>query len=106
MDDKKSSPWRKDIVCLDCGILVKNVHVNTKRCPKCAAIQAARLIKIRNSSDAIPYVPAPLDKHCEGCVYYQGQLIKTCNYIFEKGERRPCPPGKGCTVKLKRRKKA
>ena len=40
---------------------------------------------------------------CEGCVYFFGDYSKFCNYIFVKGKRRPCPPGKDCTVKIERK---
>lgn len=38
---------------------------------------------------------------CEGCRYFFGhyQQNACCNYIFMVGHRRPCPPGKDCTVK-------
>ncbi len=38
---------------------------------------------------------------CEGCRYFFGHYQQTrfCNYIFLEGHRRPCPPGKACTVK-------
>lgn len=36
---------------------------------------------------------------CDGCIYFIGEYHKCCNYIFVKGERRPCPPGKDCTVR-------
>ena len=42
------------------------------------------------------------DKHCRGCVHYYG-MIKCCNYILDKGRSRPCPPGKDCTVKEKKK---
>ena len=42
-------------------------------------------------------------KPCNGCVYlgYIGDTMG-CNYIFIKDKRRPCPPGKDCTVKEKK----
>lgn len=42
---------------------------------------------------------------CKGCIYY-GLIgpYGCCNYIFIKDERRPCPPGKDCTVKQKRKR--
>lgn len=42
------------------------------------------------------------DSHCMGCIYNQrfhGLKAGMCAYYFETGRRRPCPPGKGCTVK-------
>lgn len=40
----------------------------------------------------------PLAKHCEGC-WFLGQSLGSCNYLIFTGKRRPCPGGKGCTVK-------
>lgn len=40
--------------------------------------------------------------YCEGC-RYKGTLNGYggyCTYIFVEGHSRPCPPGKGCTVKV------
>ena len=44
---------------------------------------------------------------CLGCIYmgWVGGWYGCCNYIFMEGKRRPCPPGKDCTVKTKKRKK-
>lgn len=44
---------------------------------------------------------------CYNCAYLQGQntSIPTCGYIFIVDRKRPCPPGKGCTVKVLRRKR-
>lgn len=41
------------------------------------------------------------DKYCEGCIYhgYAGGDWRCCDYIFIEDKRRPCPPGKDCTVK-------
>lgn len=42
---------------------------------------------------------------CKNCKYsfvigdHKGQQHHYCQYILLTGERRPCPPGKGCTVK-------
>ena len=48
------------------------------------------------------------DRTCKGCIYF-GVVgdYGCCNYIFMADKRRPCPPGKGCTVKvaLKRKRK-
>lgn len=47
------------------------------------------------------------DKYCHDCFFYGGQSepALTCNYLLMRGKRRPCPPGKGCTVKERRGKK-
>lgn len=47
---------------------------------------------------------------CEGCIHavsvakskgLNGRTyeLKCCNYILDTGRKRPCPPGKDCTVK-------
>lgn len=40
---------------------------------------------------------------CTGCRYFFGRFEhnRCCNYIFVMGKRRPCPPGKLCTVREK-----
>lgn len=45
------------------------------------------------------------DKHCKGCYYYRCMCseIYCCAYIFVEDKRRPCPPGKDCTVKIRRK---
>lgn len=48
-------------------------------------------------------VKCPVDPSCVGCFYYRGDKVKTCNYLFITGNMRPCPPGKGCTVRITRK---
>ena len=45
------------------------------------------------------------DVHCCNCYYYQGgsELDLCCCYILLNGKKRPCPPGKDCTVKKPRK---
>ena len=47
------------------------------------------------------------DKHCLGCKYYYCICpeLYYCSYIFQEDKRRPCPPGKDCTEKKRKRKK-
>lgn len=42
-----------------------------------------------------------LEHPCTGCRFFFGEFEcnRCCNYIFIIGKRRPCPFGKGCTVK-------
>lgn len=35
---------------------------------------------------------------CLGCIYF-AETTLTCDYILMTDKRRPCPPGKDCTVK-------
>ena len=44
------------------------------------------------------------NKNCRNCAYFGGASdhVCSCNYIFIEDRMRPCPPGKGCTVKKKR----
>ena len=45
------------------------------------------------------------DRACAGCVYLGwASYLGYCKYIFVEDKRRPCPPGKGCTVKKKIKK--
>ena len=48
-----------------------------------------------------------LKKHpCYGCKYScRGVGNIFCEYIFFTGHQRPCPSGKDCTVKVKRKEK-
>lgn len=47
------------------------------------------------------------DKHCVNCYYYQGasESDLCCCYIFIEDQKRPCPPGKLCTVMKPRKSK-
>ena len=38
---------------------------------------------------------------CEGCVHFYGYnaYVRCCNYLFDTGTPRPCPPGERCTVR-------
>lgn len=42
-----------------------------------------------------------------GCAHFYGAYRdnKCCNYLFDTGHRRPCPPGAACTVREKATKK-
>lgn len=42
-----------------------------------------------------------IDKHCLGCWYYAKicESIYCCSYLDREDKRRPCPPGKNCTVR-------
>lgn len=35
---------------------------------------------------------------CLGCIYFSVTTL-TCDYILMTDNRRPCPPGKGCTAR-------
>ena len=45
-----------------------------------------------------------VDSSCRGCVYLTGVSCdatkhRACFYLVETQTRRPCPAGKGCTVR-------
>lgn len=47
------------------------------------------------------------DPYCKGCKHYRqsgADTLKMCHYIFDKGHKRPCDPGKDCTVKETRKR--
>ena len=42
--------------------------------------------------------------YCSDCAY-SGKAggMRCCNYLLTTNQRRPCPPGEGCTVKVGRK---
>lgn len=56
-----------------------------------------------NANGSLP-VPVENDPTCEGCKYYarlgSGSSQMACHYLLIEGRRRPCDPGKDCTVKV------
>ena len=51
-----------------------------------------------------------IDSYCNNCIYRAmvTNYMGCCTYLLRTDKRRPCPPGKGCTVKVRmkvRRKK-
>ena len=107
---KRGGSRTKDIVCCDCGVLMRNVCASRKRCPECVRkynLERNRLHmrEIRNTPLAQPNIVNKNKSGCEGCIYFSAdyEINKCCNYIFIKGKRRPCPPGNECTVKVERK---
>ena len=101
---------RGDVVCVDCGVLMVDVGVATKRCPECAKkhtreMKRNYMHKIRGSTRTHGDTATKNHRGCQGCIYYGGDYYRCCNYILVMGKRRPCPPGKGCTVRKERGKK-
>lgn len=49
------------------------------------------------------------DNYCIGCEYhwisYGCAEYQACDYIMRTGKRRPCPSGKGCTVREKAKRR-
>lgn len=99
--------------CIDCGLVMENCDISRKRCPECAKAWARfrnnewkRKARQRANKDiVIPKITKKQSsQYCEGCLYYGGEFEynKCCNYIFVHGKKRPCPPGKDCTVKVKK----
>ena len=108
---KRGGARTKDVICCDCGLLMKKVSTKRKRCPECARkhknmVNAQRLRETRGTAPRLTPIRNPNAKFCDGCVFFGGDYegSRSCNYIFIKGKRRPCPPGKGCTVKIDRGK--
>ena len=43
------------------------------------------------------------DKNCDKCYYYRSinvNGLRACHYLLWTGKKRPCDPGKDCTVKI------
>lgn len=47
------------------------------------------------------------NRNCRDCKYFHGHdgSVLSCNYIFMEDKKRPCEPGEGCTVKVRRRRR-
>lgn len=47
------------------------------------------------------------DKTCQNCIFYIGtnEVSRCCHCYLLTDKRRPCDPGKGCTVKVRRKSK-
>ena len=99
--------------CEDCGTLMVQVSFTKKLCSACAkerqrtwqrAWQKTYKAAIRKEKAVLrsTSIQNPNAQYCEGCIYWGGdyQTNRSCNYIFQTGHRRPCPPGKDCTVKI------
>lgn len=106
---------REDTVpkCEGCGAEMPGAGPMRKRCPECAKErgreQARRYrqehptaVSIRDIFEA----QAQMQRHCKGCAYFGGEnnVNNSCNYIFIEDKRRPCSPGKDCTVRKPRKK--
>lgn len=102
-------------ICVDCGAEMVNVSPKCKRCPKCAkkhnrelmrSYKESHLVRCRGDRTDQEPTQAEMQRPCIGCAYFGGEnsVNNSCNYIFIVGKRRPCPPGKDCTVKKPRKK--
>lgn len=59
-------------------------------------------------TEFVKRMPVTNDKYCIGCRYYRtmyGGDQMYCDYIFAEDKKRPCDPGKDCTVRVKRKGK-
>lgn len=108
---KQGGARLRDVICCDCGVLMKNVGASRLRCPDCVIKFNRDRNKqiIREKRNASPVSLNIVNKNksgCEGCIYFFGdyEISSCCNYIFIMGEPRPCPPGKDCTVRYERSK--
>lgn len=45
----------------------------------------------------------PLMRHCMDCKYAETSGVPSCAYILIMKQRRPCPPGEACTVKVNKK---
>lgn len=99
--------------CEDCGVLMTNVAPLRRLCYDCARKrkragerQRAYTYKIIRPPKAKPVMQGtPIinrnAKYCKGCFYWGGhdESACCCNYLLITDKRRPCPPGKNCTVR-------
>lgn len=104
-----------DKPCEACGVIMRDVDPQRRFCYKCTSKRRSANSTIwrqkqREQRKLEPVVTDVSDndsiaRYCRGCTYWGGgnESAACCNYIFMEGQRRPCPPGKGCTVKRLRK---
>lgn len=99
--------------CAGCGVMMENVFPRRKYCYACAKkrrdLGSARYREAhrapKTGKEHSEPVVNPNSKYCKGCYYWGGGGgCNCCNYIFIEDKRRPCPPGKGFTVRKVKRK--
>lgn len=103
-----------DKPCEDCGVLMVNVAPMRKICHACAKKRAKKNKKKyrterptgKTDKKIMPPISNPNEKYCRDCYYWTGMNsgCYCCNYIFYENRKRPCPPGKDCTVKRRKRR--
>ena len=99
--------------CNGCGVMMENVSPLRKYCRSCLEKrindskekyrEERKGVKLSRTQGAPTLNPNA--KYCKGCWYWGGNSDSSdcCNYIFREGHKRPCPPGKDCTVKKTRK---
>ena len=105
------------VKCEGCGVVIPNAGNNRRFCAKCNRLRSIERsqkryqeqLKVQQQAAGdrldVPQTQEQMQKHCKGCVYLGGHPdYRTCNYIFIEDKRRPCPPGKDCTVKKLKKK--
>lgn len=104
-----ASARKVDTNCVDCGVFMVQVHPARRRCPECGKKRIQGNYKTYNTTRGLKTkkgctpIINPNKKYCNGCIYWGGGYdgSECCNYIFIEDERRPCPAGKDCTVRVK-----
>ena len=108
---KPGGAHKRDYICCDCGVLMKNVSTSRRRCLECSRkhnrdANRARMRRLRETGlVASPKIKKANNNWCEGCIYFRGEfeINRCCNYYLDTDKRRPCPPGEGCTVRVERK---
>lgn len=78
--------------CRMCGFLMENVGTARRYCDQC--------LRFRNAHRTIAKGLVFEDNNCSDCRFFE---TGSCSYIFIVGHRRPCPPGRECIVKEKKK---
>lgn len=103
------SAKRVDKPCEDCGALLVNVVSTRKYCYECARKRQQANKKqyntVKQKKEKVVLRGTPIQnnnaKYCKGCFYWGGhdESACCCNYLLITDKRRPCSPGKDCTVR-------
>ena len=86
------------LFCVDCR--KENVRKHNERYRDKHREEINRKAR-EKAKKALPVVRT-VDEFCDGCIYLGGENrndLKCCNYFLRTDKRRPCPAGKGCTVR-------
>ena len=92
--------WQK--ICARCN---KYFYTNEARDHQRSIDAARRLYLADMAVQGVKVSDWPAAPGCEGCSYWRtigcNAGKEACHYCFDTGERRPCLPGKNCTVRKK-----
>ena len=85
-------------------------YVSGGDCGPARSIEDARALYLADMREKkIKVSDWPAAPGCEGCIYWRsvtgGAVANCCHYYIDTHERRPCPPGRNCAVRINKKRK-